>query len=169
MKLPIDQMCATTGTLCAKCQRAVREGKVTKLEIDLSKLIIKTVGKNRKYRDITLKRAIRLKAAVLLIVGKNQKELWKDPNVGLLNAISDKFGTDVVVLEETKNPRRLVEMLISPATPKEITKVFIPPFGEEEYVIKIPKEQEKLLRFTPAELAEILKSVAGASAYVSFE
>ncbi len=169
MKLPIDEMCAKSGVLCPKCQRLVREKKVTSLEVELSKLIANTVAKNKKYRNLELYRVLRLKNAAILLIKSGQKELYTDPSVSLINVISDKLGTDIVLLEKTKDTKKLVETIVAPATPISITKVFIPPFGEEEYVIKIPKEQKNLVRFSSEEVAEIMKNLLGASAYLSFE
>lgn len=169
MKLPIDQMCATTGALCANCQRLVREGKVSHEEVEISKLIVRMVGKNKKYRDLEFIKMIRVSQGAILVIKKGQKDLWTDRNLGLLNAISDMLGTDIILIEKIKNPKQLIETLIAPATPKEITKMFIPPFGEEEYVIKIAQSQKPLVKFSSSELAEIVKSMTGASAYITYE
>ena len=169
MKLPIDEMCAKSGVLCPKCQRLVREKKVSQLEVELSKLIANTVAKNKKYRNLELYKVLRLRNAAILLIKPGQKELYTDPNVSLINVISDKLGTDIILLEKTKDTKKLVETIIAPATPISITKVYIPPFGEEEYVIKVPKEQKDLVRFSNEEIAEIIKTLLGASAYLSFE
>jgi len=70
MKLPICQIDAQTNTLCRKCKALYREGKISDLDIELSKLFVDLSKSNKNMKNIAFYSSIELKDMVVIVTKK---------------------------------------------------------------------------------------------------
>ena len=65
---PICNFCAKTGVLCKKCKLKLRKGKITNLEVEVSKVFANANQKfPKQLQNVTLDRAHGLGASVVLL------------------------------------------------------------------------------------------------------
>ena len=65
---PICNFCANTGVLCKKCKQKLRKGKITDLEVMVSKVFAKADQKFPKImQNVVLDRAHRLNSSTVLL------------------------------------------------------------------------------------------------------
>ncbi|MFQ6124320.1 MAG: hypothetical protein ACE5R6_06900 [Candidatus Heimdallarchaeota archaeon] len=136
MELPICSFCAKTGMLCTGCQRKLADGKITQLDIELSKILSKIANKYPSLQNVKITRAVAVDSFVLLEVRKQDISNIIGSNRRILNEIEQKLGQKIHVIEFAKSERKIIESLFSPVEVLGVNKIFVPD-GSEEFKVRI--------------------------------
>ncbi len=161
-ELPACQTCVNSEFLCSSCQKKLDEGEITEFEIDLAKELLQLEEEESEkfsfLKDISFFKAIDYEDVVILVVGKKDK--LKIPQM-LLDLIKTSYEIDeIILIEKTKNPRAVVDNLISPSKSISLNEIFLAT-GDIEYKAVIPKEEKDNYLFTKEELEELIQELTG--------
>jgi len=122
MNLPICELCAKSNTLCSGCDEKVKKGKLSKLEVKLSRLLYKLKNKyNLEHADLTkvidLDRVaiILTKKDVGLLIGKEGK---------VVSEISQELGKKVRIAEMSGDIKKTLSDVVAPAKILGINKLY---------------------------------------------
>jgi len=139
MTLPICDICAKTGVLCSKCEIKLKEGKISKLDIELSKLIY-SLGNG----EIGFERAI--DAVNFIIILTKKENIGKIIGKGGDNIrhLSNTLGKQIRVIG-TGNLDEIIYDFVAPARIIGINTVYKPE-GVVVRRVKINKKDRKKLR-----------------------
>lgn len=166
MKLPICTIDAQTNTLCRKCKKLYREGKISDIDIEVSKELVKLERSHKDLKNISIYSVLDLGDVVIIVTErKDIPILSKEP---IFNKIEEVAQKTVRFLEKTKDPKRLVENLIDPIPVENVTTVYIPPFSEKEYKIEIKKEYKTELPIPEELMLQTIASVLNTEAYIEY-
>ena len=168
MKLTLDRICLSTNDLCLKCSKKLKNGEVTKVDIEVGKVIIQSAKQYRFLNSISLEKIITTSNAVYLLVKPGDKEKMLQAGYVFLNMLSDTVGTEVVFIEKIKNTRKFIESLIAPVEIINMTTVFIPPSGDKEIKIQLKEADRKKIKISAKELSEIMTPLYGYGAHYYF-
>ena len=123
--LPADKTCIKSGFLCNTCQAKLDAGEISEFEIDLAKDLIKLEEENNEFaflKNISFYKAIDFEDLVILVVGKRDK---LKITLSLMNWIKETYEIDKIILvQNTKKPRPVVEALISPFKLISLNEIF---------------------------------------------
>jgi len=161
-ELPACLTCVNSEFLCSSCQEKLDSGEITEFEIDLAKELLQLEEEEPDkfgfLKDISFFKAIDYEDVIILVVGKKDK-LKITPE--LLNLIKTSYEIEAIILiEKTKNPRAVVDNLISPSKSISLNEIFLAT-GDIEYKSVIPKEEKDNYLFTKEELEELIHELTG--------
>lgn len=162
MTLPICDICAKTGILCSACESKLKEGKISKLDVELSKSLYE-VGAG----EIGFERAIDTEKFIIVLASKESigKIIGKGgDNIRLL---SNKFGKQLRVIG-TGDMESTIYDFVAPARILGINTVY-KQNGEVVRRVRISKRDKKKLRMDIGEIQKLIESVTKDNIEVSFE
>ncbi len=167
--LPADKTCINSGFLCNNCQAKLDAGEISEFEIDLAKDLIKLEEENEKFaflKGISFYKAIDFEDLVIIVVGKRDK-LKITP--GLMNWIKETYEIDQILLvQNTKKPRPVVEALISPFKLISLNEIFLAT-GDVQFRAVLREEDKENLLFTTDELEDLIFELTGTITRVEFQ
>ncbi len=167
--LPADKTCINSGFLCNNCQAKLDAGEISEFEIDLAKDLIKLEEENEKFaflKNISFYKAIDFEDLVIIVVGKRDK-LKFTPS--LMNWIKETYELDQILLvQNTKKPRPVVEALISPYKLKSLNEIFLAT-GDVQFRAVLREEDKDNLLFTKEELEDLIFELTGNITRVEFQ
>ena len=167
--LPADKTCIKSGFLCNNCQARLDAGKISEFEIDLAKDLIKLEEKNEEYaflKDISFFKAIDFEDVLIIVVGRREKLRITSK---LLNWIKEEYEIDEILLvQNTKKPRPVVEALISPFKIKSLNEIFLAT-GDVQFRAVLWEEDKDNLLFTKEELEDLIFELTGNITRVEFQ
>ncbi|MCK4286807.1 MAG: hypothetical protein KAX18_11420, partial [Candidatus Lokiarchaeota archaeon] len=124
--LPADKTCIKSGFLCNNCQARLDTGEISEFEIDLAKDLIKLEEENEEFaflKDISFFKAIDFEDLIIIVVGRGDKLRI---NQSLIDWIKETYEIDeILIVQNTKKPRPVVEALISPYKLKSLNEIFL--------------------------------------------
>ncbi|MCG3218976.1 MAG: hypothetical protein KAR35_08215 [Candidatus Heimdallarchaeota archaeon] len=165
--LPICTICAKSGRLCRNCQIKLRNNEISQTDIDVSKILAMFTKQFPATKNLKINKIVETSQGIFIIVGKNQKVIFGDINdpSSLAAKVKKEATSNMVVLEKTKNSSKIVEELLLPIEPVQLTTLTIPPFGEEEIKVKLKKTDKENMPFNEDQINEVLKAVSNQHAY----
>ena len=166
MKLPICVIDAQTNTLCRKCKQLYREGKISDIDIEISKIIIDASKSSKDLKGISFYSSYELSDVVMIITRKQDIALLSSPEI--VDKIKQNTQKEVRFLEKTNNPKKLVESLLDPVPIVNVTTLYLPPFSDKEYKIEIEKKFKGKLPIPEEIIVQTITSVLDTEAYIEF-
>ena len=167
--LPADKTCINSGFLCTNCQARLDAGEISEFEIDLAKDLIELEEENEDFaylKDISFYKAIDYEDVVIIVVGKKEK-IRINPN--LINWIKETYEIDeIILIENTKKPRPVVEALITPYKLASLNEIFLAT-GDIEFRAVLWEEDKDKFLFTKEELEELIFELTGNVTRVEFQ
>jgi hypothetical protein len=158
--LPACKTCVSSGFYCTSCQDQLDAGTLTQFELDLAKDLLK-LEESEKFgflRDISFYKAIDFEDVVILVVGRRDKIKIKQI---LIDWIKETYEIDeLILIEQTKNPRPALESLISPFKLFSLNEIFLAT-GDIEFKGVLNKNDQDVILFTQKELEELVLELTG--------
>lgn len=154
---PICNFCAKTGVLCKKCKQKLRKGKITDLEVMVSRAFAKADQKFPKImQNVILDRAHRLNSSTVLLTRNGQAILG---NEELKYFIETEIRNPIEIIERKSDTRKTFTEFFAPLDIVEIDQIFAPPEGDIELKITLRGDPE-LLRFPLEQLRQIAELIS---------
>jgi len=166
--LPACKTCVNSGFLCASCQEKLDTGVLTQFELDLAKDLL-GLEEEEKYgflKNISFYKAIDFEDVVIIVVGKKDKIKTSQD---LINWVKETYEVDeLILIEQTKNPRAALESLIAPSKLISLNEIFLAT-GDIEFKGVLSKADQKVILFTKEELEELILELTGKRIRIEFE
>jgi len=166
--LPACKTCVNSGFLCASCQEKLDTGVLTQFELDLAKDLL-GLEEEEKYgflKNISFYKAIDFEDVVILVVGKKDKIKTSQK---LINLVKETYEVDeLILIEQTKNPRAALENLIAPCKLISLNEIFLAT-GDIEFKGVLSKKDQETILFTKEELEELILELTGNTIRIEFE
>ncbi len=162
MTLPICDICAKAGVLCNACELKLKEGRISKLDVELSKALYEVGG-----GEIGFEGAIDTDKVIIVLAPKNDigKIIGKGgDNIRLL---SNKFGKQLRVIG-TGDMESAIYDFVAPAKILGINTVY-KQNGEITKRVRIDKKDKKKLRMDIDEIQKVVESVTNDKIEITFE
>lgn len=166
MKLPICVIDAQTNTLCRKCKQLYRDGKISDIDIEISKIIIDASKSNKNLKNISFYSSYELSDVVMIITRKQDIDILSSSEI--VDKIKQNTHKEVRFLEKTNDPRKLIESLLDPVPIINLSTLYIPPHSDKEYKIEIGKQFKDKLPIPEEVIVQTVTSVLGTEAYIEF-
>jgi len=166
--LPACKTCVNSGFLCASCQEKLDTGVLTQFELDLAKDLL-GLEEEEKYgflKNISFYKAIDFEDVVIIVVGKKDKIKTSQD---LINWVKETYEVDeLILIEQTKNPRAALESLIAPSKLISLNEIFLAT-GDIEFKGVLSKADQKVILFTKEELEELILELTDKRIRIEFE
>lgn len=165
--LPACKTCISSRFYCTSCQEKLDAGVLTQFELDLAKDLLKLEeSENFGFlSDISFHKAIDFEDVVILVIGKREKIKIKQ---NLIDWIKETYEIDeLILIEQSKNPRPVLESLISPNKLISLNEIFLAT-GDIEFKGVLSKNEQDTLLFTQEELEELVLELTGNAIRIEF-
>ncbi|MFX1490368.1 MAG: hypothetical protein ACFFBI_14550 [Promethearchaeota archaeon] len=167
--LPADKTCIHSGFLCSNCQARLDAGEISEFEIDLAKDLIELEEGNEDFaflKELSFYKAIDFEDVVIIVVGKKDKLRIKKI---LIDWIKETYEIDeLILIENTKKPRPVVEALIAPYKLASLNEIFLAT-GDIQFRAMLWEEDREKLLFTKEELEDLILELTGNITRVEFQ
>jgi len=166
--LPACKTCVSSGFLCTSCQEKLDADILTQFELDLAKdlLVLEEEDQFSFLKNISFYKAIDFEDVVIFVIGKKDKLKITQK---LINRLKETYEVDELLLvEQTKNPRAALESLIAPSKLITLNEIFLAT-GDIEFKGVLNKKDQEALLFTKEELEELILELTGNTIRIEFQ
>jgi hypothetical protein len=166
--LPACKTCVNSGFLCSSCQEKLDTEILTQFELDLAKdlLVLEEEEQFSFLKNISFYKAIDFEDVVIFVVGKKDKLKITQKLISLLK---ETYEVDELILvEQTKNPRAALENLITPSKLISLNEIFLAT-GDIEFKGVLNKKDQDVILFTKEELEELILELTGNTIRIEYQ
>ncbi len=166
--LPACKTCVNSGFLCSSCQEKLDTEVLTQFELDLAKhlLVLEEEEQFSFLKNISFHKAIDFEDVVIFVIGKKDKLKVTQK---LIDLLKETYEVDQLILvEQTKNPRAALENLITPCKLISLNEIFLAT-GDIEFKGVMNKKDQETILFTATELEELIHELTGNTIRIEFQ
>ncbi|MFQ6087582.1 MAG: transcription elongation factor NusA [Candidatus Methanofastidiosia archaeon] len=164
MKVPICEVDLRSGILCPGCQAKLKSGEISKLDVEISKLLYK-IG---QIRNTTFKKAVESKSLIVVIVGEGEIGNFIGKGGKTVKYLRRNLGKKIRIIEDTKDFKKIVGDLLHPARVLGINILYLPD-GSERFKIRIPRKDDRKIPTSVKSLRQIISKLTGKDMLIEFE
>jgi transcription antitermination factor NusA-like protein len=162
MSLPICTICAKTGVLCSVCEEKLKDGRISELDVELSKILYK-LGKG----EIGFDRAIDTKKFIIVLTQKENIGKIIGKSGDNIRQLSKDLGKQIRVIG-TGDLQETIYDFVAPARILSINTVYKPD-GTTLRRVRINRKDRKKLRMSLKEIEKLITSLTNDNVEISFE
>jgi transcription antitermination factor NusA-like protein len=135
LQTPFDDFCLKSNILCKSCDRKIRSGEYSKIDLEISRFLLDQTQDIHQLANLTFRRSILEGEYLILILGKGHSNNFLVHGRKLIKDLSKKYGKRVKVLEENQSTREILESLFTPAKILALNTIWLPDGTTETKVI----------------------------------
>jgi len=136
-------VCLKSSILCLGCETKVKEGKISPLDVKISRILFDLAKNDRGINSINFKRAIEADDLIVILVGKGEISNVVGKGGRVVHRLEEALNSKIRVIEEGADIRKQVQDVLTPAKVLGINILYSG--GGEEYRVRIPRAHLKLL------------------------
>ena len=142
MRLPICIFDAKTGVLCPKCESRLKNGELSKIDVECSIKLIKLSNKNQDIDKLNLIGSQKIDEDYVLIL-KDSNVSHINSNDKLISLIEKEFNGKVWFVEANSSVRKILENLFFPIRILKTNMIWLPDGNQVTQVTIESKDYEK--------------------------
>ena len=142
MRLPICIFDAKTGVLCPKCESRLKNGELSKVDVECSIKLIKLSNKNQDIDKLNLIGSQKIDGDYVLILKDSNISHIKS-NDKIISSIEEEFNGRVWFVEANSSVRKILENLFFPIRVLKTNMIWLPDGNQVTQVTIESKDYEK--------------------------
>ena len=142
MRLPICIFDAKTGVLCPKCESRLKNGELSKVDVECSIKLIKLSDKNQDIDKLNLIGCQKIDGDYVLILKDSNVSHIKS-NDKIISSIEEEFNGRVWFVEANSSVRKILENLFFPIRILKTNMIWLPDGNQVMQVTIESKDYEK--------------------------
>lgn len=142
MRLPICIFDAKTGVLCPKCESRLKNGELSKIDVECSIKLIKLSDKNQDIDKLNLIGSQKIDGDYVLIL-KDSNVSHINSNDKIISSIEKEFNGKVWFVEANSSVRKILENLFFPIRILKTNMIWLPDGNQVTQVTIESKDYEK--------------------------
>ena len=142
MRLPICIFDAKTGVLCPKCESRLKNGELSKVDVECSIKLIKLSNKNQDIDNLNLIGSQKIDGDYVLILKDSNISHIKS-NDKIISSIEEEFNGRVWFVEANSSVRKILENLFFPIRILKTNMIWLPDGNQVTQVTIESKDYEK--------------------------
>jgi hypothetical protein len=144
LKVPICIFDAKTGVLCSKCESRLKNGELSKSDVECSIKLIKLSRNNQDIDKLNLISSQKIDEDYVLIL-KDSNLSHINSNDKLINSVEKEFNGKVWFVEANSSIRRFLENLFFPIRILKTNMIWLPDGNQVTQVTIESKDYEKFI------------------------
>jgi len=167
VKTALCNFCLKSGILCSKCQRKLRSGEVSEVDLEIARLLLSLEDKYPSLQDVYFHKAVEANGVLAILVERGDMPRLLGYGGKIIKALGEKTGKTIRVLEHGADDRKLLEDLFAPLNILTINTIWLPDGTTETRVI-LRKRGRGRPPMNVEALKEIARKVRGITLRVEF-
>lgn len=160
-------MCLKSGILCQGCENRLKEGRISELDIKISRTLFEIAQKHRGLEKINFKHAVSTSGLTILVVGKGEIRFAVGRGGKVVRELENKLQTKIRVIEEGTQTRKLAQDILTPAKVLGVNVLYSG--GKEEHRVRVPRTHSKRLPANVKGIQTLLTKLTNKNITVVFE
>lgn len=136
MKLPLCNVCVTSGILCNACQAKLDSGEMTDEDIKIARVLKKEFADEKNVKNAEIKRIVSTKSLVLIVCSKDSGPALIGKGGTIVKRLGQELGKNVRVVEESDDMRTFLQNIIFPVPVISLNVLYAN--SGEKYRIRVP-------------------------------
>jgi len=166
MKFPICKVCLKNDILCDGCATNVGEKLIKVDEIRMFRTLNKLAKRYEPLKDAEIQRVIDSPNMLLIMTDKENASKIIGKKGGMIRRLSKDLGKQIRVIADVSTLEDFIKEMFYSAPILGINVVY----GEkDEYKVRVPSSEEKMLPIEPEKFSKIVNSIFGVDAELVFE
>ena len=167
MKTPICSFDAKSGILCSTCENKVKNGSLTKTDVEVSINLTKLLNKVPELNKLEFKKCIEVNEYMILIF--NGLSANFNNKIHLFNKqISQELNKKILSIEGDLSTRKLIEELFKPIKILTVNIIWLPD-GSEIMKVVLTGKKPRELSIKIDEIKDIISKLKKINLTVEFE
>ena len=108
-------MCLKSSILCLGCEHKVKEGKISQLDVKISRILFDLAKNDRGIASINFKRSIEADDLIVILVGKGEISNVVGKGGRVIHRLEEALNSKIRVIEEGADIRKQVQDVLTPA------------------------------------------------------
>jgi transcription antitermination factor NusA-like protein len=167
VKAALCNFCLKSGILCSKCQRKLKSGEVSEVDLEIARLLLSLEEKYPSLQDIYFHKAVEANDILAIVVKRGDMPHLLGYGGKILKALAEKTGKTIRILEQGVDNRKFLEDLFAPLSILTINTIWLPDGSTETRVI-LRKRRGRWAPINVEALKEIAQKVRGITLRVEF-
>ncbi len=167
MKAPICNVCLKSDVLCSQCSEKLEDGKITELDIEVSRKLKELSNNHGSLRDSIIEGTYEAENVVVIVTGPKDGAKVVGRSGEIVKKVADEVGKPIRVVENNENDREVINGLLSPGEIKSINTVFKPE-GQSKKIV-VDEQFEDKINMDQSELEEAIKQITSTEYDLAFE
>jgi hypothetical protein len=142
LRLPICIFDAKTSVLCPKCESRLKNGELSKIDVECSIKLIKLSNKNQDIDKLNLIGSQKIDGDYVLIL-KDSNVSHINSNDKIISSIEKEFNGKVWFVEANSSVRKILENLFFPIRILKTNMIWLPDGNQVTQVTIESKDYEK--------------------------
>ena len=167
LKLPICLADARIGVLCPRCEARLEKGEISRVDVEVSFILVKAAKNLPQLDSITLLHAHEIDGDLVLVLGSGDaRKLLSDPSV--IKGLRNYFGGRRIWVTEEGDDRRFIEYLLHPMHVLTINTVWLPD-GSKTTRVLIAGRASSRMPVNLEKAKKIIREIKGVDLEIRFE
>ena len=167
MKTELCSFCLKSGMLCQKCSTKVKNGEISKLDLEIARLLLSLEEKYPSLQNISFFKAFDVGRTLAIVVGHGDVPRLLGYGGKIVKTISEKSGKSIRILEQGVDDRKFLEDLFMPLNILTINTIWLPDGTTETRVI-LKRKRGMQLPFDLKAIKEIAEKVRKIALRIEF-
>ena len=167
MKAPICRVCVSSGILCTGCEDKIKQGIISQTDVDLARAIVKLSERYPILGRSEFNRTISIDEMLLVMVPKGMAGNFIGRKGAFIKELSSMLGQKrVKIVEESNNPKELVQRILYPAQLLGVNVVYS---GKKQvFKVRISKSDRERI-YAKEKLEGFFEKILGGETSIIFE
>jgi len=136
--------CLKSEVLCQGCKHKLEEGKISQLDVEISRVLYELAQKHLGLDEIDFRRALREGGLTTLVVGCGGQSLLMGRGEKLTQKLEKQLGMKIRVIETGAGIHEITQSVLAPAKVLGVNVLFRRD-GEDEHHVRIGRSDLMLL------------------------
>lgn len=167
LRTPICNVCLRSGILCQGCENKLKEGRISELDIKISRTLFEIAQKRRGLEKINFKHAISTSGLIVLMVGMGEIRFAVGRGGKVVRELENQLRAKIRLIEEGAQTRKLAQDILTPAKVLGVNVLYSE--GKEEHRVRVPRPHLKRLPANVKEIQTLLTKLTNKNITVVFE
>jgi len=167
VKAALCNFCLKSGILCSKCQRKLKSGEVSEVDLEIARLLLSLEDRYPSLQDVYFHKAVEANGVLAVVVKRGDMPHLLGYGGKILKALGEKTGKKIRILEQEVDDRKFLEDLFAPLSILTINTIWLPDGTTETRVI-LRKRGRRWAPINVEALKEIAQKVRGITLRVEF-
>lgn len=167
MRTPICNVCLRSGIICQGCENKLKEGRISELDIKISRTLFEIAQKRRGLEKINFKRAISTSGLIVLMVRRGEIPFAVGRGGKVVRELENQLRAKIRVVEEGTQTRKLAQDILTPAKVLGVNVLYSG--GKEEHRVRVPRLHLKRLPANVKGIQALLTKLTNKNITIVFE
>ncbi len=169
MKAPICEICLKNDILCGGCQKKLDDGEITKLDVEVSRIVYKLSQKYKSLKDVEIIKAFESGNSIYVLTNPNDVPKLIGKAGKVCKELGKELGKTVYVISADKDDiDEFIASLIKPVVIKGVNILYLPN-GEEIRRYRVSKKAKQRMRVKKDEVVRIVGDLFNKKIEIIFE